>query len=419
MRNAVIFQIAKTHLVSRKKQSIIASLGVTFGIGTFIILVSFMTGLNKMLDGLVIDRTPHVHIYNQILPSEQQPIEGLSSFSNAFNVINSIKPRRIQARIHNAIPIMNELKNNKEVLGVTPQVKAQVFYKSGSIEINGIIIGVDIIKEERLFNLGAYIIEGSAENLAHTENGIILGSGLAQKMSVKLGDLVQITTPLGTNMAVKIVGLFQSGLADIDNSQSYTNIKTTQKILNQSNNFITDINIKLKNLEISKEMAELIAKQFNVSAIDIKSANAQFETGTKIRNMITYAVSIALLIVAGFGIYNILNMLIYEKMNDIAILKATGFSGKDVRNIFMVQALIIGILGAILGLIIGYFVSVIIDNSPFETQALPTIKTFPVNFDYIFYVIGVVFAILTTFLAGYMPAKRASNIDPVDILRGQ
>ena len=79
-------------------------------------------------------------------------------------------------------------------------------------------------------------------------------------------------------------------------------------------------------------LSKKIEQQFNIKAIDVKTANAQFETGTTIRNLITYAVSITLLIVAGFGIYNILNMLIYEKMNDIAILKATGFSGNRCTN---------------------------------------------------------------------------------------
>ena len=135
--------------------------------------------------------------------------------------------------------------------------------------------------------------------------------------------------------------------------------------------------------------------------------------------MITYAVSVTLLIVAGFGIYNILNMLIYEKMSDIAILKATGFSGSDVKKIFIIQAMLIGLAGGVLGLFIGYSVSLIISNLPFSTEALPTIKTFPVNFDPTYYVTGTVFALLTTFFAGYMPARRASKIDPVEIIRGQ
>ena len=112
-------------------------------------------------------------------------------------------------------------------------------------------------------------------------------------------------------------------------------------------------------------------------------------------------------------------MFIYEKMNDIAILKATGFTGKDVMYIFIIQALIIGFIGAILGVSIGYGVSLFIDSIPFETEALPTIKTYPINYDPNFYISGVVFAIVSTFLAGYLPASKAQKIDPIEIIRGQ
>jgi lipoprotein-releasing system permease protein len=106
-------------------------------------------------------------------------------------------------------------------------------------------------------------------------------------------------------------------------------------------------------------------------------------------------------------------------MNDIAILKATGFSGKDVKMIFISEALIIGLIGGALGLLIGYGLSVGISYIPFETDALPTVKTFPVNNDPIFYLIGTVFALVATFFAGYLPATKAEKVDPVDIIRGQ
>ena len=89
------------------------------------------------------------------------------------------------------------------------------------------------------------------------------------------------------------------------------------------------------------------------------------------------------------------------------------------RYIFISQAVIIGIVGGALGLLMGYGVSVIIDNAKFETAALPTIKTFPVVYDLKYYLIGIVFAMVSTFLAGYFPSKKAEKIDPVDIIRGQ
>ncbi|MFH6602660.1 ABC transporter permease [Maribacter algicola] len=414
----VILSIAKTHLLTKMKSTVTAALGVTFGIGAYITLVSFMTGLNGLLDGLVLNRTPHIHLYNEIEPSKKQPIALFDDFENAFNVVHSVRPKQSQKKIHNALPILNYLKSEEAVKGATPQVQAQIFYISGSIELGGNLIGIDVMEEVRLSNFHDYIVEGTPEALQNNDNGILLGAGLAKKMSLELGDRVQVSTIAGDIFPLTIVGIYQSGLAEVDNIQSYVNLKTTQRILGEAQNYITDINIKLWNMDKAVPMAREMEQQFDIKATDIKEANAQFETGSSIRNMITYAVSITLLIVAGFGIYNILNMLIYEKMKDIAILKATGFSGRDVQFIFLSQAMLIGIVGGILGLLIGFGLSVLIDNAPFETEALPTIKTFPVNYNALYYVIGIIFALISTFIAGYLPANKAKKIDPVRIIRG-
>ncbi len=416
---SIILSISKTHLLSRIKQTGVAALGVTFGIGTFIILVSFMTGLNGLLDGLILNRTPHVHIYNEIKPSVKQPIDYYEKVKDGFKIVRSVKPKFTQTKIHNALPLMKQLNDDPEVKGAIPQLKAQIFYVSGSIELGGNLVGIDVKEEVRLFNFGDYVVKGDPSALANYDNGILMGAGAAAKMSLDVGNTVQVSTVSGDVFPLKIVGIYQSGLSEIDDIQSYASLKTVQRILGESRNYITDINVKLYDIEKAVAMAQRLEKQFDVTAVDINAANAQFETGTAIRNLITYAVSITLLIVAGFGIYNILNMLIYEKMNDIAILKATGFSGRDVKYIFMTQALLIGLVGGFFGILVGYGISVVIDNLPFETQALPTIKTYPVNYDISYYVIGVVFAMVSTFLAGYLPARKAEKIDPVEIIRGQ
>jgi lipoprotein-releasing system permease protein len=220
-------------------------------------------------------------------------------------------------------------------------------------------------------------------------------------------------------MQLKVVGYFQSGLQDIDKVQSYTSLSTAQKLLGESNSYITDIQIKLKDITLAPSLTIEYQKLFDVEAIDIQTANSQFETGSSIRTLISYAVGITLLIVAGFGIYNILNMMIYEKMDSIAILKATGFSGKDVNLVFIIIALTIGIFGGMLGLLFGFSLSALIDQIPFNTSSLPTIKTYPINYNPKFYIIGSIFSIVTTYLAGYFPSRKASKIDPVIIIRGK
>jgi lipoprotein-releasing system permease protein len=336
-----------------------------------------------------------------------------------LTLIHSIKPKQSQSKIYNAIPLIKYLQNKEEVLDALPQAQSQIFYIAGPIELGGMLSGVDVMKEVAYFNFRDYVIEGSPEDLDNTANGILLGSGLAKKMSLKIGDNVQVSTISGEIFPLKIVGIYQSGLAEIDNVQSFTNLKTIQKILGKPNNHITHIKVKLKDIELAYPLSKEIESLYDVKAVDIKTANAQFDTGTSIRNIITYAVSIALLIVAGFGIYNILNMLIYEKMNDIAILKAVGFSGLDVQIIFLSQALIIGIAGGLLGLLLGFLLSLGISYVPFETSSLPNVKTYPVDFDATKYFIGMAFALVSTFFAGFFPSKKAKNIDPVRIITGQ
>lgn len=415
----VLLDITRTHLLTRTKQSIIAALGVTFGIGSYIILMSFMTGTNDMLDGLILNRTPHVHVYNDVTPSTVQPIMRYDNFGDASNIIHSIRPKRIQSNVRNASPLIKTLRKDKRVMGVAPQTSLRVFYLSGSNQLNGSLTGILVDEEIRLFNFGDYIVQGSGNDLKKNENGILLGIGLASKMSVSIGDRIQVSTAEGGVFPLKVVAIYQSGIADVDNVQSYINLKTAQRLLGKNQNYITDINMKLHNVELAPQMANDIAQNYNVTAVDINTINAQFDTGSSIRNLISYAVSITLLVVAGFGIYNILNMMIYEKMDDIAILKATGFSGSEVQKIFIAQALIIGFAGGVLGLIVGYFVSVMIDRAPFESESLPTIETYQVNFDPWFYIIGIVFAFVTTFLAGYLPSRRASKVDPIEIIRGK
>jgi lipoprotein-releasing system permease protein len=305
------------------------------------------------------------------------------------------------------------------VLGISPKLSAQVFYNVGETDLNGVINGINVNDDQKLFAFDTYVTKGNCNDLNVVPNSIILGKGAADKMLTNIGDIIQVTTSKGERVKLKVIGFFQSGIQDIDKIQSYCSIETTQKLLGVTSNYITDIQIKLKDLTKAPKLAKYYSKLFQVEAIDIQTANAQFETGSSIRTLISYAVGITLLIVAGFGIYNILNMMIYEKMDSIAILKATGFSGKDVKGIFITIALSIGIFGGFFGLLFGFGLTSIIDQIPFNTPALPTIKTYPVSYNPFYYMIGGLFSITTTYLAGLFPAKKASKIDPVIIIRGK
>lgn len=419
MKYKVIILIAQTHLRAKVKQTMIAALGVTFGIGVFIGMIAFMTGLNQMMDDMVLNNTPHIHLYNDIKVDRNAIVEISPEYENDINIVHHQRPKKAKRNIRNALHIIQELKKDPRIDGISPRVGAQVFYDFGSVQLNGSIMGVNIFDDNRLFHIGDYIIDGKMSDLAGASNNIILGSGLAKKMSVNIGDRINLTSSTGVQFQLKVVGFFQLGISAVDDIQSFTSVKTAQKVLGVGNDYISDINIKVKNMLMAHDMANEFERRFDIRAMDYKEANAQMELGMKVRNIMTYVVSIALLIVAGFGIYNILNMFIFEKMDDIAILKATGYSKSDIHRIFITEALLTGLVGGILGLIVGFLISYGIDNIPFEQDFIPSMKTFPVNYDPKYYVIGIVFALLTTFFAGFLPARKAAKIDPVEIIRGK
>ena len=421
----LLFSIAVTLLRAKLRQSIVAAVGVMFSITMFVTLLGFMNGLNDLLDGMILNRTPHIRLYNELQASPQQPVQVAweahrgTDKPAAHHFIRSVKPKDDLPRLRNAEAIMDVLDRDPRVMAVSPRLVAQVFFNAGTVDLNAQVNGIDVNDEIRYYRFGDYLTEGDPHDLAAGNNVIILGKGLADMMAATVGEAVQVTTATGERSILRVVGIFQSGIADYDKVQCYTNIKTVQKLLARPGSYYTDVNVKLHDLEQAPAMARELSARFGVDAVDIQTANAQFETGSDVRNIISYAVGIVLLIVAGFGIYNILNMMIYEKLDAIAILKATGFSGPDVQRIFLLLSMIIGLLGGAAGLIGGFGLQRLIDSIPFETAALPTITTYPIDYSLKYYIIAVVFALLTTWIAGWFPARKASRVDPVEIIRGK
>ncbi|MBL7836197.1 MAG: ABC transporter permease, partial [Bacteroidetes bacterium] len=263
-RFKLIYDIALQLLKARWKQTLVAAIGVTFSITMFITLLGFMNGLNDLLDGLILNRTPHIKLYNEIKPSSVQPIEKSQTNSGVHHFIESIKPYSGKPEIRNINAVMNFVKNDKRVKGIAPKITAQVFYNVGAVDLNGVINGIDVEAENRLYFFEDYVIGGNYADLKNVPNSIVLGKVAAEKMLAKVGDVIQITTAKGDRVQLKVVGFFQSGLADIDKIQSYTSISTAQKILGKPNSYITDLQVKLWNIELAPKVAKEYAQLFDI-----------------------------------------------------------------------------------------------------------------------------------------------------------
>jgi len=245
-----------------------------------------------------------------------------------------------------------------------------------------------------------------------------MGHGLANKLNVSVGDLVTLATPKGTSMRFRVVGTFQFGIGSLDNIKCYVNLSKVQQLVGKDNQYVTDISMKLKDYDLATDMAAEFSARYGYKADDWKTTNASAMVSILIRNVMTFVVSFTLLVVAGFGIYNIMSMTIQNKLKDIAILKAQGFSSGDIREIFLTESVTIGVFGALSGLLLGFIMSSGVYNLPFPKNDFISITHFPVVFHLKHYAFGMGFGIITTFIAGLMPSIKAGKIDPVAILRG-
>ena len=401
-------EIAKTYIISNKKLTAVAATGVVLGMSIYIFMNSMLVGFDKSSSASIFKTTSHIRVYKD---DEISKVLVKNSKENYLIINPKIVPSN--NTIINPKLISETILKQPEVTVVTPQVSVNVFYNNGKSQISGLAIGIKPEEANVMYNIKSFMVEGNFDLLKSNPNGIIIGSGIAEKMNAKIGDNINLTSSKSVNKTYKVVGIFKTNNSKVDKSNSYVNLASSQQLLKEGASYITDINVNIVDPEKAKAIAEKISNITGYKAEGWKEANETFMAANKMRKMIITFVSLTILLVAGFGIYNILNMTVSQKINDIAILKAMGFKGKDVIRIFVTQAVTIGIMGVIGGMIMATVLITFLK----KVYVGGDIGYFPIDYEPSKYLQGVVIGLVITFFAGYIPAKKAAQVDPVTIFR--
>lgn len=401
-------EIAKTYIISNKKLTAVAAAGVVLGMSIYIFMNSMLVGFDKSSSASIFKTTSHIRVYKD---DEISKVLVKNSKENYVIINPKIVPSN--NTIINPKLISETILKQPEVTVVTPQVSVNVFYNNGKSQISGLAIGIKPEEANVMYNIKSFMAEGNFDLLKSNPNGIIIGSGIAEKMNAKIGDNINLTSSKSVNKTYKVVGIFKTNNSKVDKSNSYVNLASSQQLLKEGASYITDINVNIVDPEKAKAIAEKISNITGYKAEGWKEANETFMAANKMRKMIITFVSLTILLVAGFGIYNILNMTVSQKINDIAILKAMGFKGKDVIRIFVTQAVTIGIMGVIGGMIMATVLITFLK----KVYVGGDIGYFPIDYEPTKYLQGVVIGLVITFFAGYIPAKKAAQVDPVTIFR--
>ncbi len=414
-----LLRIAWVHLFSKKRQTIVAMLGVMFGVTVFIFQAGLLTGLQTYFIEKTVNTTAHVHIFNDVRTSRPQVLDLDSDTSSTWNVVRNQKPRDEERRVRNGYQILQDIERDPRVEGVAPYLGLQGILRYGMSQQAATLAGVDILREDQLFHIKDNLVSGQLQRMETLPNGIILGYGLADKLGVRLDDNITVISSKGVALEMKVVGISKTGITLQDNTRAYVSIRNSQRLLQQSAAYITDINVRLRDVDIAQSVATEYSSLYGYKAEDWKAANANVFGIFRIQNLTVSFVIISILVVSGFGIFNILMTIIYEKMPDIAILKAMGYRDGDVRVIFLIESIAIGSTGGVLGLILGFITSKIVGMIPLNIQGFVSVQYLIINFNPLFYLAAFLFALTSTAVAGYFPARKAARFDPVEIIRSR
>jgi lipoprotein-releasing system permease protein len=262
-----------------------------------------------------------------------------------------------------------------------------------------------------------YMLAGNVDALTVNPDGIILGDALARKLSLALGENVTVTAPTGTVHTFKILGLFHTGRADYDNTQIFADLKRVQALLKRLNRANTII-LKLDDPQRAHATADEIERRFGYKSGSWQEANEDLMSTLTTRNIIMYTVVSAVLIVAAFGIYNVISTVVLEKQRDIAILKSMGFRARDIRLIFLIQGVLLGFAGSVLGLPFGAALMLGLMQIRLKFPGSSDPVPLPIDWNWGQFAIAAAFAMAAALSAGLLPARKAASVRPVDILRG-
>jgi lipoprotein-releasing system permease protein len=410
----VAIDIALAHLKGRKRQTAVSVAGVAMGVGFFVAVGSLMEGSQQDLISTLIDAAPHITVKDEFRDPPRQPVERL--YPGAAIRIDGLKPkdeirgiRRARARV--------ALLDAREGLDAAPTLRGQVVMRYGAKDVSATLIGIEPERERRVSQIENDLTAGNLESLHTAANGVILGSGLVRKLGVRVGETLAATAPTGIRLLMKVVGTFHTGAVAVDSFQAYALLKKVQ-VLQDRPNVINEIRVKTDDIYAARSIARSIEAQFGYKTESWEEANEDLLEVLVIRNAILYSVVTAILIVAGFGIFNIISTVTFEKARDIAILKSLGFQEHDVRGIFLGQGFVVGLCGAIIGWGLGFILIGVLGSIEFEIEAFTQRSGLPLYEGPFYYAVAGVLAIVSAMLAAYIPARRASRLNPVDIIRG-
>jgi len=411
---AVAFDIALAHLTSRKRQTLVSLTGVVLGVAFFLAVSSLMRGSEKDFLKRLVDNSPHITVYDEFRHAREQP--AVLRWPDAAVAVRNVRPQRETRGIRGwpeRLAAIEALPGLRAAPVLTGSAVLTFAGRRQGVSLSGVVPE----KMKHVSTIEEKMTHGTLDSLAADPNGVIVGQGLIDKFSLHLGSTLTVLADDGQSRALRVVGIFRTGNAAYDEGQAFVLLKRAQALLGRENR-INRVIIQMDDAYASQGAAQTIEAAVGYKSVSWIEASEDILSLLLVRNIIMYSVVSAILVVASFGIYNTISTIVMEKTRDIAIMKSMGFRARDVRRIFLIEGVIVGLFGSTFGVLFGVALMKLLEAIEIRPPGVVEIVHLPVWWGPEQYALAAAFAMLSCIAASYLPARRAGQVHPVDILRG-
>ncbi len=410
----VILAVAWAHLVGRKRQTFVALGGVVLGVAFFLAVSSLMRGSEQDFLKRLVDNAPHITVYDEVRDAPTQP--AALRWPDAALNLPRVKPQRETRGIRGWPRMLESLRALPGVRAAPVLSGAVVLSFAGRVQ--GVQLqGIEPEAMRGVSTIDTKMVEGGLGQLDADINGIVLGAGLMKQFQLRMGSTVSVVAAGGSSRPMKVVGVFRTGNQGYDEGQAFVKLSRAQSLLGRENR-VNRLILQLDDPQAAATLAPQIERDFGMKSVSWTEASQDILSLLVIRNVIMYTVVSAILVVASLGIYNTLSTVALEKTKDIAILKSMGFHARELQRIFLLQGLAVGTLGGLLGLALGAGLMQALSQIEVKPPGALDATSLPLYWGAEQFVLAMGFALASSLAAAWLPARKAANLQPVDILRG-
>lgn len=401
-------------MLGRKRAMTMSLFGITLGIAFFVITQAQTSGFEAFFIRTILGTNGAIRISDSF-QDMHGTVRSSSKEGKTRFFFHSREGARYTEGIENTELLRNALLHFPEISGISEVLEGNAILNGGSrsqtIQMHGIVLDDHIMVSD----VENQIIQGSLSAFESDSMTILLGNRIAQRLMLKLGDRVTIEGGTG-NLQLRIAGLFETGVSQIDKNRAYVHLSTSKAFLGKrfsGSIFQLSMFEPEKAPQISAQIQETTGHRV-VSWQEREQVWLDVFKALRISSAITVS---SILLLSGLGIFNVFAIMVMEKTRDIAILRSMGFKPSDISAVFLWQGAIILVIGIFLGSCVGILSTYGISKIPLRIRGIFSTESFVVNWDLSHYLWAILIAVLFVSIASWIPARRAAKIEPAKIIR--